>query len=638
MIEKKVDQVLEVIDLVALFCRQKSDASVFFMEKVLPLIPHINNSQILLGFKAIFDSLLVNPSAASIFGSLRLLASGLEVGKKIEQLLDYDILFNQVANITETVDTFDNENLRVVLTFVFKLLGSSDLSVRIKSLDVFQILFNSMASLNDEERQTRFDLVLSVFSGLTTVLRLTYSTEDSIKYYIEAAILLSKFYTTHKVKLACHQKTQDLITDILNMNQSEFLDSFLNPKIISKTLALREFLNSPDPSISTIEDFMIPMLENILFFNFAKHASDLKENNFRMASSKKAHLTHLIIAASKVLKKLTAKLPFSKLTSYIYRKLNMLQTQTEFQQQILMILNEVFENYAAINADFDAVVTIHRFYEKRNDDLEILFGEIASFEKQTELNSFRKNYKKLSNGKMKAVRDNIHSQIDFGVQTNEFLLPQNDTKHTEVSLKTHRNKLKNMILLKLKKMMFSDKRDDENLELRFALSECFLKVLRLFPVDLFKIEYAKMIMELAQVLRKKDPAVREKTMKCLYKISRITGPYLLSICFSEIGFALSLSSYRHVRNYSIWYILNMISLKSQIFDPSLINETNFEPGCLDHLFCKLGEFICEETFSDMYEEKNGEDRKRKTKEIKKNKSKEILRLLIQQVTSKQAVR
>ena len=132
-----------------------------------------------------------------------------------------------------------------------------------------------------------------------------------------------------------------------------------------------------------------------------------------------------------------------------------------------------------------------------------------------------------------------------------------------------------------------------------------------------------------------------KTMKTLFKISKMTGPFLLSICFSEIGFALSVSSFRHIRNYSVWYILNQLYGRTNKETNQIANQSDaglvFQKGSIDHLFGQLGEFISEETFSDMFDEKVSEDRKKKSKEMKKHKAKDILRLFVEQTVRPEAV-
>jgi hypothetical protein len=639
-INQKVSHTLEIIDMIGVFCETKDNVTEFFCSHVMSLIPHINNVSVFLGFKAIYQGVSKNKDSDPIRPAVKHLSDCLEPAKKIEQSLDYDLMFNQISLIIDALDGFDETNLKIILVFIFKLLGSSDLAIRIKSNEFLQRLFALIDYLPEDSIRAKFELVVFTFQSLPTVLRLTYPSEDCLKNYVESFYLLIGFYEKHKSVVEVSQRFSELIEDMSAIKKSGFTDDFLNPKIISKTIALREFVNFKSINLSTNEDLILPIIENVLFFNLAKYGKDLKENNFRMVSSKKAHLSHLIAAVSKIIGKLTRQLSFSKLTTYIYKKLNMLQLQTEFTQPILTILSEVFENYASANASFDAVTEIHQIYSKRIEKMELIAQNASLFEKTPELTSFRRNYKQMSKGNMKSVRDSLHSQIDFGVKTNEFLIPSEENTKSDLSLKSYRGKLKNMILLKLKKMMFVHKKEEDNFELRFSVSECFLKVLRLFPVNLFKIEYAKMIMELSQLLRKKDSSVREKTMKCLFKICRITGPYLLSVCFSEIGFALAVSSYRHIRNYSIWYILNMVYVASQQRNEAGDSETKqikFEPGCLDYLFYQVGEFMCEEKFTDMFEEKHGEDRKKKSKEIKKGKSRDVVRLLIHQTVSCKSV-
>lgn len=640
-IESKIDHLLEVIDLIALTIRVKSNISDFFLKSIVPLLPHLSNTRILLGFRAIFESLLLNNSAEKIQPSINFLLKCLHTSRKIEQDLDYDILFEQLDDVSQTINNFDENNVRVICTFVFKLIGSHDLSVRIKSQEIFKTLMNTQLIIEPGRIVQRILLLESLFDLLPMVLKMVYHSEDCLKNYVEILIIFADFCEENASKMNNSSfRHAQILKDVKILQESAFFEGFLNPKLSLKSIALNELLNIHNLSNITCEKFLSPLIENILFFNLAKHIGDLKDNNFRVVSSKKSYLTHLINATSNVLKEFTKKLSFSKLVAYIYKKLNMLDLQKDFQQPILSILSAIFDNFALFDAKNDTVVEINREYAKNDYDLDKMFEEMNAFGNTNSLKSSRNNFKQMSSGKMKKVRDSIHTGIDFGVGTIKFLEQNEENPEKEEEMQSQRNKLKSLILTKLKKLMFVKTKDEENLELRFTLSECFLKILRLFPKKLFKVEYSKMIMELAQVLKRKDPKVREKTVKCISKIAKITGPYLLSICISELMFSLAVASYRHVRNFSIWSILNILYNHSEGL--TTINSNNkevlvFGPGTLDHLFGKLSEIICEEIFSDMYEEKINVERKKKSKEIRKHKAKDILKLFISQTTRVEAV-
>ena len=640
-IEPRVNQILQVLDIVSLILPHKKDVCEFFTNNILPLLSNVNNARILLGLRVVFCSIQRNPNSSAILPSVDFLAASLQPAKRLDHDLNYDLLFDELQSLSEKIGKLNCQNLKIALTFVFKLLGSQDLSVRIKSHEVFKLTFGFYGS--EELRRVDIFLVLEeIFDKVPLVLRMMYSTEDCIKNYVQTYLLFADYYLT------CGQELRDLQTrqtatllDLKQLSEFGFFEGFLSPKIMAKTVSINEFTAGCNVQLPSVMRFILPMIENVLFFNLSKHVSDLKDNNFRVVSSKKAYLGKFVDAIAGLLKKLTSQFPFAKLTSFIHQKLNMLENQKEFQHPILVILSSIFENFSLFEAHSDAIFEINETFRTGNNDLQRIFEDQASFESNPHLRSFRNNFKQMKTGKMKKIRDNIHANIDFNVHTLQALNSKTETEIQVQTLKAKRSKLNNLVLLKLKKMMFTGNKNEENLELRFALSECFLKVLRLFPTNLFKIEYSKMIMELTQMLRQKDPSVREKTMKTLFKISKMTGPFLLSICFSEIGFALSVSSYRHVRNYTVWYILNQLYGRtgkgmgqlSHQYDAGL----TFPNGSIDHLFRQLGEFISEETFSDMFEEKVSEDRKKKSKEMKKHKAKDILRLFVEQAVRPEAV-
>ena len=60
----------------------------------------------------------------------------------------------------------------------------------------------------------------------------------------------------------------------------------------------------------------------------------------------------------------------------------------------------------------------------------------------------------------------------------------------------------------------------------------------------------------------------------------------------------------------------------------------YDQGCLDYVYGDIAEMVSQETFGDMFIEKDSEDRKNKTREMKKHKSRAILYLFALQTDIK----
>jgi hypothetical protein len=696
-VQSKVNQVLQVIDILALVLRSKRDIEPFVLGKLVPIIRGVSNGQVFYGLKALLESVLANPDAAALKPSVSLMAPALGQGKRLDQDLDYDQLFNYLERAEVDLKSFDAKNLQIFLAFVFKLVGSQDLSIRIKTQDIFKTVCSLPTPLSAIWTPELLPILKDTFNALPFALRQTYSSEDCLKNYADVytiyAEFVSRVFIEEESLINTFGQTFAMISDVVQLSRVNFFGALFNPKLSAKSTALSELLFSElTPAPITSSSLLLPLIENVLFLNLARHMSDLNDNNFRVQASKKAHLTNLVTAAGKLIQKLTKSFGVQKLSGYISKKLSLLETHAEFQHPILVLLSSVFDNFSANNTTPDAIAELNRSFADNSAKFESIFTEMKAFQGSAELRSYRTNYRQMATGKLKKVRSQIHGAIDFTQSTVDFLKPQAATSAVSASdaqLVSQREKVKRLVLTRLKKLLFEGKKTGENLDLQFSLSECFLKVLRLFPVSLFKVEFAKMIMELAQLLRNKDSAVREKTMRSLFRIAVMAGPYCLPICISEVSFALAVSSYRHVRNYTVWYILNQIynvnrritleaaeepgqdagesgepamdieqsssadaeavPAQAPADTPTLADQANrtdlafeqslaqFTPGSVDALFSQLAELITEETFTDMFDEKVSDDRKKKSKEIKKHKAKDLIRLFTSQSTHPEAV-
>ena len=95
--------------------------------------------------------------------------------------------------------------LKIALTFVFKLLGSQDLSVRIKSHEIFKLAFGFYGS-QELKRVDIFLVLEEIFDKIPLVLKMMYSTQDCIKNYEQTYLLFADYY------FECEQEIRDLQT------------------------------------------------------------------------------------------------------------------------------------------------------------------------------------------------------------------------------------------------------------------------------------------------------------------------------------------------------------------------------------------------------------------------------------------
>lgn len=130
-----------------------------------------------------------------------------------------------------------------------------------------------------------------------------------------------------------------------------------------------------------------------------------------------------------------------------------------------------------------------------------------------------------------------------------------------------------------------------------------------------------MILVIIYMLKKRDKALRKKCNSTLVAICKTVGPHLMYFIFKEIVANLGEGMIRHVRNYTIWVLLDKFFIKK------IECEQTFYTGCMDFYIIKLANCAIEEMFSEMQTEKDCLELKNKTKEIKVHKGCRIMEIL-----------
>lgn len=71
------------------------------------------------------------------------------------------------------------------------------------------------------------------------------------------------------------------------------------------------------------------------------------------------------------------------------------------------------------------------------------------------------------------------------------------------------------------------------------MSVVLTKLLLRFPLDIFILEFNKIVSKLSRILKKKSKDSRDSARKCLAQIVKLTGAPLLHTVFREMSFHLN---------------------------------------------------------------------------------------------------
>lgn len=133
------------------------------------------------------------------------------------------------------------------------------------------------------------------------------------------------------------------------------------------------------------------------------------------------------------------------------------------------------------------------------------------------------------------------------------------------------------------------------------------------------MELVKIIIVLVNLLKHKDKLIKRKAYGALTHIGLMIGPFLTQLIIKELIFHLQEGMLRHLRNYSIWYLLDQLILPLDQRKAFL-----FKEGDIDHFLLDVANCAVQEYFSEMFLEKNNEDLKKKSKEVKVSKAKQLM--------------
>jgi hypothetical protein len=159
---------------------------------------------------------------------------------------------------------------------------------------------------------------------------------------------------------------------------------------------------------------------------------------------------------------------------------------------------------------------------------------------------------------------------------------EEEGEYLDLPLKSEFPRFLNKQILPLRAMLMMEsktKNDEDKIQGRLLLSVTVTKVLLCLPLDLFPREFQKVIGRLSRLLKKEMTDVHENANSYLREIAKSVGPQLLYAIILELKFHLKDSFDRRVFNYSLFKIIDGMSLLSGNIDyclplllPSVVDE------------------------------------------------------------------
>lgn len=195
--------------------------------------------------------------------------------------------------------------------------------------------------------------------------------------------------------------------------------------------------------------------------------------------------------------------------------------------------------------------------------------------------------------------------------------------------------------LKKKSNYYGKVSKEDKLELNPEVALAIVKLIRIFPIDVFNSELISAIGNIAKCLRSKIEKIRQTARETLCEISIELGPFFLGFIIRELSSHLTKGFEVHVRNYTIFKILDgLIGLHntSKNEDEELAIEedqnSKISYGEIDYCVKDISEMILDEVAGGLAQEKEAKEVRTRIREYAKNKGYDCFRMIASKIDFK----
>ena len=624
---KMVLKIKNIFLIISKFLKNYEKIDDYFYYTIIPLFSYINHPEIFFCFQKILENISKN-KFFSYKKSLEIFEKVINRNSK-KLIFDFDtekiyLCLNEIN--LEFFENLEIKEIEMILLIFLKFLGSNDLSVRIKTLEIFNIFFNFFEKNKNDKKKIiqNINFVNKILTYLKNKVSEKIENEEKFKYYIKLFSLYINFIKKNANHFPVEIKLK--FFDLQELDNLNFFEDIVNLKYTTKIkslFTLKENLENNKISNSSKITFLLPLIQNLISYQY------FILNKFtKFKNSKAGTFKNYLHIASDCCRLLTNGMNFKKIVMYLSKSFSRIDN-SDFKNVIFKINSAILDNLENIEGITNCCSKIDQ--DMRKENLMILknsgvFKSVYDLEEE-EIGEIRNN---LINREEEQI-GGLENENDMILETQNIFteeinfVKENKNGEDDENLDKEKNfevenidvykKLKNHILKKIKTQLFKKKDKDDTNEI--ILTEIILKIIRFFPLKIFKTELLKIIIILVQMLKIKNESIRKKSLKALLDISVITGPFFFHLIIKELKFHLKLGVLRHVRNYSIWFLLD------KIFFKDIKKNFDFNLGNLDYCFIDIIDCALEENFSEMFKEKDSIEMKNKSKEIKRHKANQL---------------
>lgn len=537
--------------------------------------------------------------------------------KSFERKLDYEIVVPLIMEFSkvEKMDSLTVNDAQLILFQLFSILEDEEMSLRGSALEAFHSFFENITEkwdkFNEEEKKS-----IKKFVGMTLIPNILSKIKKNVRckeeYKIKAYYLLIKYIViANSQKKEAFNEREVFFGDLyILVNEKDLEQSFFSlifdVKISKKNqainLLLRRIKEKEDIfGVESINKLLLPLL-NYLVFQKSLEIYDPSNKHPKHASTISNYKT-LAETSIEAFGLLVKGFNWANLQRILKGLMHMLERSEEkAEKNVVKMVCAVINGLGMEMGDVVKVVE-----EEVKKNREKLLNKISLFSSHSQEEGKEKNVPPESELK---DRDEITLERNLIRLSDETAAPsQNSLFHF----------LRTKVLLPLKHHMYESKKnrtlETNDQKIRIFLTVAIVKLIKKFPLDLFLIEFPKVLHNISNSLKSRSLETRDTARKALLETLSILGPHFLYNMIRELTHILQLGYQKHVRNYTIFTLLKHIE------------KMGVQSGDLDYCIELIVPSLLEEVSGDLQEEKESEEYREKTMEVKRSRVNESFFIL-----------
>ena len=690
--QREVDKQMGLLGLMVNLTSKASDLETLYFETVLPFIAKLGQVSLRVFFKDLLLAVVQNPNFAILGLEPHMVVEIANLFTLERSIGDPDYDYNRIVDfLIKIANNFGKLNKATKLLIAVVCVGFSacqDLSTRTKSLEILK------AFIEDLE-PTKKSLLLYKKLVIDTAIYFLQS-------HFGAEHMLKSCFSVLEMNLSLYERVKGLTdfqlpyTDLGGLEETlsakkkkkkksgaqltSFFDRILNLKIVERMRAMRVVTSKIDSKgkkfeAKTIREVFIPLLEYFAYDQwfdvnkpsnaYSKARIDRVQNMLDDAFTLYGKVVNML-SFSQFIKQLRAIIdcfgrPFKPKDTILRLVCSCLEYIRKDGDDVVEILKK---QCTSQSDDFRQKSVMNQILSTFSDDKRIMKARLVGGEEaaEGEVDDFDGDEVRV---KALAATDEDLMQIE--AQGGREADPETSpcVQMTPSQLKILRNK----ILVPLKRNLTSktqnQKSGQDMIEVHSQIALAIIKLIRIFPLEIFNNELIGVISKIAKCLKEKNIKTRDEARGTLCQIIQDLGPYFLGFVVKELAFQLNRGFEIHVRNYTIYKLLDSLVNGKKISadqaqnaieggeDAREVNDGSANGnqqkgggeldsgegkklitaggfvayGDLDYCVSEISKLLLSEIAGQLASEKEANEIRARTKEFRKNKGVESFKLL-----------